>query len=145
MAVEDINTQDEVIRIGPSNPDGWRRAAELGLLDVDHIETVYVKPRSFAFLENLPARPEWQQTDCLPYHQRRARATPAWLTYEQRMEMRRMYKTVAGTKKRKNGRALSVDHIVPLSGHNVCGLHVPWNLRIIPLQENRRKNNLHKI
>lgn len=34
-----------------------------------------------------------------------------------------------------------VDHIVPINNRKVCGLHVPWNLRVIPSGDNRRKSN----
>lgn len=34
-----------------------------------------------------------------------------------------------------------LDHIVPLNHHLVCGLTVPWNLRIVPRKSNESKGN----
>lgn len=64
------------------------------------------------------------------------------LSAEHWAEMRAIY---AECRKRNEGnpRAWHVDHIVPLRGKNVCGLHVPWNLQILPARVNASKSNRH--
>lgn len=34
-----------------------------------------------------------------------------------------------------------VDHVIPIQGELVRGLHVPWNLQVITMRENCRKSN----
>jgi hypothetical protein len=38
-----------------------------------------------------------------------------------------------------------VDHIIPLKGNNVCGLHVWNNFAVIPKVDNLRKGNYHPV
>jgi hypothetical protein len=69
-------------------------------------------------------------------------ATPAWVTREDLQQINAIY---AAAKKTGllAGFDCHVDHIVPLAGKNVCGLHVPWNLRIVSRSYNsKKKNNL---
>lgn len=68
------------------------------------------------------------------------RATPSWLPKAQLEEMAAFYET-ATRLTRETGIRHDVDHIVPLRGREVCGLHVPWNLRVIPHDENVSKFN----
>ena len=67
-------------------------------------------------------------------------ATPKWLSRKQRSEIRQIYQ-IAITMTQTTGEQYVVDHIVPLRSDHVCGLHVPWNLRVITQEENLKKSN----
>lgn len=69
------------------------------------------------------------------------KATPIWLTPEQLLEIENLY-LIAKNLKLITGITHHVDHIVPLQGKTVCGLHVPWNLQILSATENLRKSNI---
>lgn len=68
---------------------------------------------------------------------------PKWLSKEQIQEIKNFYimakelETIFPWKQH-------VDHIVPLQGKTVSGLHVPWNLQIIPAVLNIAKGNNHE-
>jgi hypothetical protein len=73
-------------------------------------------------------------------------AVPPWLTLQHWKAINKLY-TRAKRMTRTTGISHVVDHIIPLRGVNlhgeavVCGLHVPWNLRVITEAENIRKRN----
>lgn len=67
-------------------------------------------------------------------------ATPVWLTKEQHDDIKAMY-ALAKKFERLCNTCYHVDHIVPLAGKDVCGLHVPWNLQLLPAKINMTKGN----
>jgi 5-methylcytosine-specific restriction endonuclease McrA len=64
-------------------------------------------------------------------------ATPSWAN---RLEIKKIYLQCC-LKTKITGIKHEVDHIVPLKGANICGLHVHWNLRVIEASANRLKGN----
>ena len=67
-------------------------------------------------------------------------AKPKWLTGDDLFAIKQFY-YLAKLLESLTNLKYHVDHIVPLQGENVCGLHVPWNLQIITAQENLSKSN----
>lgn len=71
-------------------------------------------------------------------HRRQTRrATPAWADLS---EIKNFYAEAKRLTK-ETGELHVVDHIVPKMGKIVCGLHVPWNLRVIHWLPNAQKGN----
>lgn len=70
-------------------------------------------------------------------------ATPPWITEEQSKDIENFY-SLSRKLSKLTGEPMEVDHIVPLQGENVCGLHVPWNLQVLHMKLNRTKGNRTK-
>lgn len=84
---------------------------------------------------------------CRPYRQHAAKRrtlkiqrTPAWADLE---AIRRVYEA-ASELTRTTGVLHHVDHVLPLNGKKVSGLHVAQNLRAIPATDNMKKRNRYE-
>lgn len=66
--------------------------------------------------------------------------TPKWLTPLQYQQMNIFYDSAKALTK-EFGINMEVDHIVPLQGKNVSGLHVPWNLQVLSEKLNASKGH----
>ncbi|CAB4124509.1 HNHc domain containing protein [uncultured Caudovirales phage] len=74
------------------------------------------------------------------YRATKLNATPKWLTEQHVEQIEYIYK-MSNTIQKLTNIKCHVDHIIPLQGKIVSGLHVPWNLRIITSTENLKKGN----
>jgi hypothetical protein len=74
------------------------------------------------------------------YRASKVNATPNWLTKEQNNEIQNKY-TESKKLTEQTGILHHVDHIIPLQGENISGLHVPWNLQVVTAKENLQKGN----
>lgn len=64
------------------------------------------------------------------YRATKKSAMPQWVSVP---EIKKVYK--------KCPKGLEVDHIIPIQGKNISGLHVPWNLQYLTREENAVKSN----
>lgn len=79
-------------------------------------------------------------SNCAQYRAKKLNSTPKWLTKFDKDYIRHIY-IQARELEKLDGIKRHVDHIVPLQGKNVSGLHVPWNLQILTAHENCAKHN----
>lgn len=66
--------------------------------------------------------------------------TPKWLTKDDYWMIEQAYE-LAAMRTKTFGFSWHVDHIIPLQGAVVSGLHTPYNLQVIPGVDNVRKAN----
>jgi len=69
---------------------------------------------------------------------REKQATPEWARTFMAFANQEIMRLVK-ERERHTGIKWHRDHIVPIAGANVCGLNVPWNIRVVPAIVNRRK------
>lgn len=71
---------------------------------------------------------------------RKTGQAPNWLSKKHIKDIEKLY-VIAKLKSIKENISYEVDHIIPIKGKDIMGLHVLWNLRIITKEENKKKFN----
>ena len=74
----------------------------------------------------------------------KTQATPKWMSPDDYWMIEQAYE-LAALRTKMFGVPWEVDHIVPLRGKTVSGLHTPWNLQVVTQAENRRKSNSFEV
>lgn len=93
-------------------------------------------PESYRKAQSNYARnnPEHFRTKAKVRNRRVKQATPKWVN---KQELYNIYRNCP--------KHMQVDHIIPINGKDVCGLHVPNNLRYLDSIENSKKSNNFEI
>lgn len=92
----------------------------------------------------LAANPGYSAEACMKRHALKLQCEPRWLSAEHKAAIKQLY-AQAALLTQSTGVQHSIDHIVPLQGSKVTGLHVLWNLQVMPLRENIRKGNRYAV
>jgi hypothetical protein len=103
----------------------------------------YLKNKEIILARNKTwkiANPERLQAADAKRRASRLQRTPAWLSQDDFWLIEQAYE-LAQLRTKMFGFQWHVDHIVPLQGELVSGLHVPHNLQVIPARDNLSKSN----
>jgi len=129
-------------------PTGMMRASFLGRVVLVPIPPPEPKPTAYELRKQRnadDARRKEERRALVLFHANKRRAarlhrTPPWSDLD---AMRAVY-AEAQMITRETGIQHHVDHVIPLQGALVSGLHVPGNLQIITGTENSRKRNRYE-
>ena len=122
-----------------ANPDKEKsvakiRSAEWRRNNPDHPGT---KAAKRAYKAKYPAK---RQADVAKRRSAKLTRTPRWLTADDFWMLEEAY-SLAQLRSYLFGFSWHVDHVYPLQGRVVSGLHTPYNVQVIPGVENIRKAN----
>ena len=84
--------------------------------------------------------PDKRRAKKAKYRAAKINRMPAWLTENDKWMIKEAH-DLAILRTKLFGFPWEVDHIIPLQGKTISGLHVPTNLQVIPMIENRKKGN----
>jgi hypothetical protein len=104
----------------------WREANK------EHYKNYFVE---YAKANRGKLNAKWMQRDAA----KKCR-TPSWLDSQMKQQIEVEYSLAAWCTEVMN-EPYHVDHIVPLQGKTVSGLHVPWNLQVLTAKLNQQKSN----
>ena len=76
--------------------------------------------------------------------QKRKQRIPTWLSEDDKWLVEQAYE-IAAIRSKMFGFKWHVDHVIPLNGKRVSGLHVPTNLQVVPWIENLKKHNKFEV
>lgn len=124
-------------RVSEKNAE-WRlnNTARIKQVDAQYrlVNKTRIKAKQKEYVKNNPGK---VNACTARRNAQRLMATPPWADLKKIIE----FYDEAARLSRETGVPHEVDHIIPLRGKAVCGLHVHWNLQILTRAANRSKSN----
>jgi hypothetical protein len=112
----------------------YRKSEQRKLSLAAHAKTLAFKLTQQRYLQTIPLKKRaWTNA----YRSRVHQATPPWANQQ---AINTIYQT-AQTESLRTGLRIEVDHVIPLRGRYVSGLHVENNLQLLTKPDNCRKGN----
>ena len=145
MSVEEAEFLEALVRVGllsraatrvkRCKRDEARRREAIAIAAKRFADYAAVSPQAMAEVAKERSR-QYVHASALSRRWRLEKATPKWADWAAIESMYEERDRVSA----ETGIEHHVDHIYPLAGKTVCGLHVHWNMQVIPARENIKKH-----
>jgi hypothetical protein len=149
-----VTTKEKVAFKYRKNAETLKAKRRLAYAANREAEKAVAKVRSAEWRKNNPdhagakqAKTKWKQdnpgkvrADMVKRRAAKLQRTPAWLSKDDCWMLEQAYE-LAALRTKLFGFSWHVDHVLPLQGKKVFGLHVPTNVQVIPGVDNVRKAN----